>query len=196
MILLLVFGQIQGGFNTLGTIIGESAVNFGFSSDDASLFGALFIVGGIIGSAVFGVWVEFTQNYKISVILICLLSCLFGVAQYFLFPRGTDAYWYVTIACFFQGFSMVPIMAVAFDFGVEITYPIGESYSTGVLMSSGQLFGIIYTVSSSVLIDKYDTLEEAKGSKISYIIVSVAAGFALLLSFLLKQDLKRHQFEK
>jgi hypothetical protein len=60
MILLLVFGQIQGGFNTLGTIIGESAVNFGFSSDDASLFGALFIVGGIIGSAVFGVWVEFT----------------------------------------------------------------------------------------------------------------------------------------
>jgi len=91
---------------------------------------------------------------------------------------------------------MVPIMAVAFDFGVEITYPIGESYSTGVLMSSGQLFGIIYTVSSSVLIDKYDTLEEAKGSKISYIIVSVAAGFALLLSFLLKQDLKRHQFEK
>jgi hypothetical protein len=35
------------------------------------------------------------------------------------------------------GFSMVPIMAVAFDFGVEITYPIGESFSTGVLLSAG-----------------------------------------------------------
>ena len=91
---------------------------------------------------------------------------------------------------------MVPIMAVAFDFGVELTYPIGESFSTGVLMSSGQLFGIIYTVSSSVLIDQYDTKVEAKGSKISYIIVSVAAGFALVLSIFLKQDLRRHKFEK
>jgi hypothetical protein len=32
---------------------------------------------------------------------------------------------------------MVPIMAVAFDFGVELTYPTGESYSTGLLLSSG-----------------------------------------------------------
>ena len=48
---------------------------------------------------------------------------------------------------------MVPIMAVAFDFGVELTYPIGESFSTGVLLSAGQFFGIIYTVVSSVLID-------------------------------------------
>jgi hypothetical protein len=32
---------------------------------------------------------------------------------------------------------MLPIMAVAFDFAVELTYPIGESYSTGILLSSG-----------------------------------------------------------
>jgi hypothetical protein len=48
---------------------------------------------------------------------------------------------------------MVPVMAVAFDFGVELSYPIDESYSTGVIISTGQLFGIIYTVIASVLID-------------------------------------------
>lgn len=39
---------------------------------------------------------------------------------------------------------MIPIMAVGFELGVEVTYPIDESYSTGLLMFSGQLFGIIY----------------------------------------------------
>jgi hypothetical protein len=48
---------------------------------------------------------------------------------------------------------MVPIMAVSFDFGVELTYPIGESFSTGVLLSSGQAFGILYTILSSQWID-------------------------------------------
>ena len=39
---------------------------------------------------------------------------------------------------------MIPIMAVGFELGVEVTYPIDESYSTGLLMFAGQLFGIIY----------------------------------------------------
>ena len=30
---------------------------------------------------------------------------------------------------------MIPIMIVGFELGVEITYPIGESMSTGLLMS-------------------------------------------------------------
>jgi hypothetical protein len=45
--------------------------------------------------------------------------------------------WTISFLCGLQGASMVPIMAVAFDYGVEITFPIGESFSTGLLMSSG-----------------------------------------------------------
>lgn len=43
----------------------------------------------------------------------------------------------VTISCFVIGFSMIPIMAVGFELGVEVTYPIEESYSTGLLMFAG-----------------------------------------------------------
>ena len=39
---------------------------------------------------------------------------------------------------------MIPIMAVGFELGVEVTYPIDESYSTGLLMFAGQFLGIIY----------------------------------------------------
>jgi hypothetical protein len=44
-------------------------------------------------------------------------------------------------------------MVVAFDYGVEITYPLGESYSTGILMSSGSMMGIIYTIVCGELIE-------------------------------------------
>jgi hypothetical protein len=43
----------------------------------------------------------------------------------------------VAFCCFVVGFSMIPIMAVGFELGVEVTYPIDESYSTGLLMFAG-----------------------------------------------------------
>ena len=52
--------------------------------------------------------------------------------------------WLVTLCCLLVGASMIPIMAVGFELGVELSFPIDESYSTGLLMFAGQLLGIIY----------------------------------------------------
>jgi len=38
------------------------------------MFGALFIVGGIVGCIVIGIWVEKTLSYKLAVITIAFLS--------------------------------------------------------------------------------------------------------------------------
>jgi hypothetical protein len=102
----------------------------------------VFIVGGLVGSAGFGVWVEMKKTYKLSVIIISILSVLSTVATSFSFISGKS--WIVTICCFVIGASMIPIMAVGFELGVEVTYPIDESYSTGLLMFAGQLLGIVY----------------------------------------------------
>ena len=50
---------------------------------------------------------------------------------------NTGETWLVSLFCFIVGFSMIPIMAVGFELGVEVTYPIDESYSTGILMLAG-----------------------------------------------------------
>ena len=39
---------------------------------------------------------------------------------------------------------MVPNLPIGFELGVEITYPIDESYSAGLMMSCGQVLGFIY----------------------------------------------------
>ena len=133
--LIVIFGSITGTFNTLGTIIGELSNFYRYTDNDSSLFGALFIVGGIVGSAIFGIAVEKTHAYRLSMRLISLFSCMSSLLLYFFFIKGNKL-----ISCFiviFCGASMVPSFAIAFDFAVESCYPIGESFSTGVLMSAG-----------------------------------------------------------
>ena len=151
MILTLLFGQMLGANNTVGTVIGEIAPALGYDDIYSSLFGALFIIGGCIGCGVFGTIVEKHQCYKKATIVSCFFSTLLFVLLHSLLHYIYG--WLICILCFVLGGFMFPIMVIAFDFGVELTYPIGESMSVGILMSSGQIFGIIYTVICSIFMD-------------------------------------------
>lgn len=91
---------------------------------------------------------------------------------------------------------MVPVMAVAFDFGVELSYPIGESYSTGVIISTGQSFGIIWTVISSVLIDNQDGDGDTSGLQTSFLILTISCAVGTFACLLINQNLKRYNIEK
>lgn len=133
--LMLAFGGIQGTFNTLGTVVGEATGKYGYTSDDASIFGALFIVGGVAGSAGFGIYVETTKKYKPAILVICVASVITCLCSYVIMPH--QVVWLLSLMCFLQGAAMIPVMAVAMDLGVELTYPVGESFSAGVLMSAG-----------------------------------------------------------
>jgi sugar phosphate permease len=84
LILMMAFGQIQGVFNTLGTILGGIASNFQYSISDGGNLGAMFIVGGIIGCIPFGIWVETKKSYKAAVIVICASACTFCLLDYFI----------------------------------------------------------------------------------------------------------------
>lgn len=102
----------------------------------------MFIIGGIVGSGVFGAFVEIKRKYKLAIIVICILS--FASTFGMMFGLISKSIALTTIFCFIVGFSMIPIMVVGFELGVECTYPIGEAMSTGVMMSATQVVGIIF----------------------------------------------------
>ena len=133
LILVVVFGLVQGSFNTFGTLVSYLADAYGYNSVDSSIFGAMFVVGGIFGSAVIGVYVAKTHQYKRAEFLICFFATIFNLMAIYIMPLTNVVA--SSVLFFFVGFSMVPIISVSFDFGVELTYPIGESMSTGVLMN-------------------------------------------------------------
>jgi len=119
----------MGCFNGSSTIIGIIAPAVDYGNVAASMFGASFIVGGILGSFVFAVLLDKFKKFKLLLIIICAGSVIFTGLQILVFPLGN---FLGIIVAFFMGFFMFSVMCVGFDLGVELTYPIDESYSTGV----------------------------------------------------------------
>jgi MFS family permease len=190
VLLMIVFALVMGMMNTYGTVIGilTAALNYGPTA--ASAFGAFFIIGGIVGSAVFGVIVEIKKIYKFATIVICGLSSVMSVVL--MFVLLTNDLTSVSIACFITGFSLVPILPVCMDFGVELTHPIPEPVSSGLQMSAGALIGIIQTIAASVSI----TVEEKNshptmGCNIAQAVLIVSGWAAFIMSFCIKEDLRR-----
>jgi len=158
----------------------------------------MFIIGGIIGCVPFGVWVGVKQTYKAAISVICLGATAFATLEYFFFGIGPDHVWVVNLLCFGQGFVSLPIMSVAFDFGVEITYPIDASFSTGLLMNASQIVGIGFILLCSLLLDNYDTKHagSAEGASICFLILAGASTLGLIASFLVVSDLRRFNSER
>ena len=42
-----------------------------------------------------------------------------------------------------MGFTALPLLPLSFDLACELTFPIGEALTTGLLMTGGQIVGAI-----------------------------------------------------
>ena len=91
--------------------------------------------------------------------------------------------------CFFVGFFGLALLPVGLDFAVEITYPMPEAISSGLMLTSCNIFGSIFSISGSVLIGALP--ENHEGTKISMISFTVFAMVASTIFFFVKQDLRR-----
>jgi predicted MFS family arabinose efflux permease len=190
IILMVSFGIILGMMNTYGTIIGILTSALSYGPEAASVFGAVFIIGGIIGSAVFGILVEIKKNYRAATITICGISSIMPLALMFSFLTMNDTL--VSVCCFITGFAMIAILPVGMDFGVELTHPTPEPVSSGLLMSSGAVVGIVLTITASESIHYFE--EHGKttlGCNIAQIVLTVFAWVAFITSFFIKEDLRR-----
>jgi len=88
LLLTIVFGIILGIMNTYGTLVGIIANEYEFSTNAAALFGATFIIGGLIGSGVFGGIVETKKNYKKMLTIIAILTTILPILMMFGFISG------------------------------------------------------------------------------------------------------------
>jgi FLVCR family feline leukemia virus subgroup C receptor-related protein len=50
---------------------------------------------------------------------------------------------------------MIGYLGIGFEFAAELTYPIPEGISSGVLMFASELFGIAFAVGGGELLDNY-----------------------------------------
>lgn len=85
------------------------------------------------------------------------------------------------------GFFLLPILPVGYSFGSELTYPISETMSNGVLSLFAQLAGTGITSISTKLIDK--------DPMYACYLMTALTFVAALSSRFVKEDLRRLKFK-
>lgn len=132
-----------------------------------------------------GAIVEIYKNYK-NVLSGCAILTTIG-SIWLLFAMRSLSAVNTSCACFVVGAVSLSSLAVAMDFGVEMTHPVPESISTGLLALSGQITGVIYTL----IVTSWITKSGNEGVIGAQTLLIINTALTIVVSFFIVEDLRR-----
>src|SRR3990167_2686227 len=153
-----------------------------YAQDATGAFGATVVIMFLVGSGIAGAVVDKFHCYKLA-ITICFLTATVALLV-FTFTLTLENFWVTFFACSGVGFTMTPILPLCLELAVEIVYPLKEATPSGVLMSAGQLVGVVLIFEMDYLIS-IDKVEAAN------ITVCISACIALIVILFFRGKLKR-----
>lgn len=125
--LTLSFSFIYSIYTTLGSCVGQISSEFGFQSSANSIFGTVYIFGGLTGSFGHAIFLDKFKKYKCQYMVIgigCILT-LGGTTAII----GIGNVPLTAVILTLLGIAQLPIIGVAYSFAAELTYPINEALS-------------------------------------------------------------------
>lgn len=131
VLLILAFNFIHGIFLSLGSSISYLTKPF-FESKFNSLFATTFSVCGVIASIFVAIKIDKSKKYKLYLMILTGTTNIFLALIYVTMVTVSTAGLAIDIA--FVGMTAVPIIPVGLAFAVELTFPITEAASNGILM--------------------------------------------------------------
>jgi hypothetical protein len=139
--LIVGAGAGLGLFNAIASLTGELLTPLGYTDDDAGTAGGLFIGLGLVGAGIAGYLMERYRNY----LLLIKGGGMFAFIMLFVFMgcliRGNSVALYFGFSLL--GMGTVPLLPIVFEGSAACTYPLSADIANGLLMTSGQVFGII-----------------------------------------------------
>ncbi|XP_056142611.1 solute carrier family 49 member A3 [Lampris incognitus] len=145
MILLLCFGSGIAVFTCFSTLLEQILCVRGYTTDFAGLCGALFIIFGVVGAGILGLYVDKTKKFieatKVNMSFSALACIAFSLVSQM---RGQKAA--VAVVCSLFGFFGFSIYPIAMELSVECSYPVGEATSAGLIFISGQIQSVLYII--------------------------------------------------
>jgi hypothetical protein len=146
----------------------------------------LFVLGGIFSSVILGGLLDKYQCYKKAVQVLCLFSILTNGAHFLSLPLVNYPV-VESITMFAIGCFVVPISPVAFAFTVELTFPVPEALTNGMMVT----FGLLWGTGEGLL---QSTLQTSSPYYPLAIWVGTSA-IAFVISFFVEEDLRRLQLD-
>ncbi|XP_029458607.1 solute carrier family 49 member A3 [Rhinatrema bivittatum] len=143
IILMVCFGAGIGIFTSFSALLEQILCVAGYSNFIAGLCGALFILFGIIGALLLGLYIDRTKKFE-EVTKICFSLTALASIGFALASQLRKQIILLAVICSVFGFCGFSIYPICMELSVECSYPVGEGTSTGLIFISGQIQGIIY----------------------------------------------------
>ncbi|XP_039873644.1 feline leukemia virus subgroup C receptor-related protein 1 [Simochromis diagramma] len=186
VLLLITYGIMTGSFYSVSTLLNQMIMVCYENQNqelNAGRIGLTLVVAGMVGSILCGLWLDRTKLYKITTLIVYILS--FVGMLVFTFTLDLKNIHLVFVTAGVLGFFMTGYLPLGFEFGVEITYPESEGTSSGLLNAFAQIFGIIFTLIQGKL-----TTDHGPLSGNLFLCAWIFLG--IILTALIKSELKRH----
>ncbi len=176
-ILLIIFFVGLGAFNMVTTYIELIVAPRGLTSIEAGNLGGLMLLGGMIGAQVLSTIADKLRKRA----LLIKISLVITVSSFFLLSfANTTIMLYVS--GFLLGFGLLSVGPVLLEYAVDITVPVPEASSNGLLMVIGSISGIIFIVG-------FERFTTPSGDYLpALIVLSILSLLAFLLSFFLSDE--------
>ncbi len=142
----IIFFIGLGVFNGMSTWIENVVKPRGFTSEQAGIMGGLMVAFGVLGSAIIPMLSDRFRN-RSGFILLAVVGSIPGLIGI----TYARSYWLLLVSAGVLGFFMLSTAPIGFQYCAEIGYPAPEGTSTGVLMTMGQLAGIIFIFAMDLL---------------------------------------------
>jgi hypothetical protein len=137
-----MFSLVLGNFNTFSTLVEQVIEPFGYSDVDASVLGGMLIGFGVIGATVFSLIVEQRLNYK-QLLLFCCCTGMIALAWVLISLYLEFNFIVFSLGIIGIGLFLLPVLPLSFELACECSFPVGEAVAAGMLMTGGQIVGII-----------------------------------------------------
>lgn len=130
--MIISFNMFYGVYTCLGAIINNLVEPFGYTPIDTSIFGATMIFCGLVGSIVMSHFMDKTKKY-LRILRICCFGSVISTCLFF-FTLPSESVILLDSNIAFLGFFMIPIIPIGYSFSVELTHPVSEAMSNGLMV--------------------------------------------------------------
>ena len=142
MTLLAGFSLGLALINAITALLFQIIEPFGYTSDNAGIFGALIILSGIFNAFIAGFVMDRTHAYRM-ILKVLLIGASLSILFFVLILRPNHLY-SLAISIGLMGFFLLPLLPVCFECAVECTYPVRPEWSTGLFMCIGSILGGLF----------------------------------------------------
>lgn len=187
LIIMVAFGILCGLASALTSLLTQIVGPYNIGVDDAGYLGAAFIVAGLVGAILTGIFIDKTGRHKLVIkIYVPIIGALYLA---FFFVVKTGNYSAIMAICVLLGFFTFSLLPVALELSVESSYPISESISSSLLWMCSQVLGLI-------ILAVMDALRNSDGTYSRGLIFVVCVAFPLsILTTIYNSPNKRLEYE-